>query len=747
MGIHPTLISQTLYHPIHCEGDMPEDFRKSTRDKVKSDIKNEVNSTPNKNVSQSKRDFFLESNFLLNDLLLSGSVLYGDSLTIYVNKVADQLLKSDPELRSKLRFYTVKSAEVNAFATDPGMIFVTIGLLAELENEAQLAYILAHEIIHYKNRHVINSYLKEEQIAKSGRNRSTDEKVKLISSYSKENELEADSLGYLLYCKSEYNQKEAANTLDIIQFSHLPLDEVVFSNKIFENELYVFSEEYKLDTLREIDVFGDNEDDTYSSHPNIKKRREMVSNQSKLASNNGAKFIIGESYFKKIQQLARNEVLYLYTIDADYMEGYYNAFVMSTKYPENPLYPEIMAKCLYGMAKYKNNNDYSDVARYYNKVEGESQQAYYFFYHLNKPELNSIAAVELFKQSKKNPKNQFLKKLRDDLFSELVSEHEITYDKIYAAEESYRKYLDKLKVDEQNNTTTEKTDTISTDGMSKLEKIRLQKEKKEGVKKETEKFKEFYLLSFTDVLKDPNFKTVYLAIQDSTESKIKREKEEKEKISKMSRTQKAKYYDEQKKLEEKYSKIKMDKLVIVDPYYFEADSRKGLELINSEEGVITFNKNIETSVKAAEVEIAALSSRDMGQKDTDKFNDIGLLNGYYEEWEMHDNSEIICMLSEYTPDLVNKYNTPYFNYSGLISVKIQRTGKIYYILLGALSWPILPIMVVYAFTPIHATQYQSVIFDLEKNEPADVYEVQLKSRSNNSYIKSQIYYQIINSKK
>jgi predicted Zn-dependent protease len=43
---------------------------------------------------------------------------------------------------------TVKDPNLNAFTFGGGLVYVHAGLLARLENEAQLAMILAHEIAH-----------------------------------------------------------------------------------------------------------------------------------------------------------------------------------------------------------------------------------------------------------------------------------------------------------------------------------------------------------------------------------------------------------------------------------------------------------------------------------------------------------------------------------------------------------------------------------------------------------------------
>ncbi|WP_448583788.1 M48 family metalloprotease [Thermocrinis sp.] len=51
------------------------------------------------------------------------------------------------------RFYLVNSEQVNAFALPGGPVFITRGLLLELENESQLASVLGHELGHINARH------------------------------------------------------------------------------------------------------------------------------------------------------------------------------------------------------------------------------------------------------------------------------------------------------------------------------------------------------------------------------------------------------------------------------------------------------------------------------------------------------------------------------------------------------------------------------------------------------------------
>ncbi len=89
--------------------------------------------------------------------------VYDDpALTAYVERVAADVLQTsaynDPSTPAEIRstpfyFRVLDSPVVNAFALPGGYVYVTRGLLAYLENEAQLAVVLGHEIGHVLGRH------------------------------------------------------------------------------------------------------------------------------------------------------------------------------------------------------------------------------------------------------------------------------------------------------------------------------------------------------------------------------------------------------------------------------------------------------------------------------------------------------------------------------------------------------------------------------------------------------------------
>ena len=82
-------------------------------------------------------------------------LVYNDPDTAkYLTKVGQAVLpKGDASQNVQWQFFILRDTVPNAFALPNGSIYVHTGLLALLENEAQLAAVLAHEETHVMDRH------------------------------------------------------------------------------------------------------------------------------------------------------------------------------------------------------------------------------------------------------------------------------------------------------------------------------------------------------------------------------------------------------------------------------------------------------------------------------------------------------------------------------------------------------------------------------------------------------------------
>ena len=130
-----------LFVPLFAQNDFSGFTSLKSAGKIPADFKKYL-------TSENKEDI------LLKRLFSSGLILYGSELNQYVDKVADQVLKDHPDLRKEMRFYILRSSAVNAFAFSDHVILINLGLLAQIQNESELAFIISHELIHIVNKHI-----------------------------------------------------------------------------------------------------------------------------------------------------------------------------------------------------------------------------------------------------------------------------------------------------------------------------------------------------------------------------------------------------------------------------------------------------------------------------------------------------------------------------------------------------------------------------------------------------------------
>jgi beta-barrel assembly-enhancing protease len=82
-----------------------------------------------------------------------GLVFDDPTAVAYIEEIGKKVAPEAPLEKVNWRFRVLRDAQPNAFALPNGTIYVHSGLLAMLQNEAQLAGILGHEVTHVVNRH------------------------------------------------------------------------------------------------------------------------------------------------------------------------------------------------------------------------------------------------------------------------------------------------------------------------------------------------------------------------------------------------------------------------------------------------------------------------------------------------------------------------------------------------------------------------------------------------------------------
>ncbi|OFX54939.1 MAG: hypothetical protein A2046_10555 [Bacteroidetes bacterium GWA2_30_7] len=702
------------FQPLQSKGKIPEDFIKKTTDKYI-----ESTSTISKNNSWSekktKKEFYLENNFNIDRILRSGFIIFNDTLSGYVNKVGRNLLKEFPQLDSKIRFYILKTSEVNAFATDQGIIFVTVGLLAQLQNEAQLAFILSHEIIHIKNEHSINSYIIKDDLVKGkGNYRGVDKDLRLSSfiNYSQENETEADKQGFeTFYSKTDYSTEEIKKMFDILLYSYLPIEEIDFNKSFFETEHFKFPDSFTTTELNPISAIEDY-DDSKSSHPNIKKRRELMNGIVDLEETGGnKKFIVStEENFQYIKNIARYELCNIYLIDRQYEDAIYTAYVLMKLSKNKSKYlKEIIAKSLYSLCKYKNKKIYNDIHVKPKKVEGAKQQVNSFFEEISKEELNVLTLLYLWNLHVEFQDDSFMDNITDEVFNELTNINKLTKENFYTQK------IEELKVD-----------TLSEEELNKLDKYERIKYKKkiQSLKKSAEVT---YSYAFMDLMKDKDFIAKFdKALSNNIEDDDKDNEAELKK----------------EKLEKKYGKkLGIDKIVLVNPFvlYGTGNDDKPIDFIGSETREIDYIYRLQKLCKKVNLETEMLDNKILISSETDRFNDYCKISNWFYELIEHDGVNVTNTSTPYVKSLVDKYNTKYFAWTSMVVAKGGFNSEWGKFISYSATITGIPIGFYYLTKKVSHLNFAFYLYDIEKGELVFKSDVYVVDKDKNDILNSYLY--------
>ncbi len=408
---------------ISSYGRVPDDLKRSAEELYEASIAQAEAYLGHKAYDKHK---IIQASYHISKIMSCGRVVYGDHISLMASRIADTLLKDFPTLRKELRFYTVKSPEVNAFATGNGMIFINAGLVAQVENEAQLAFVISHEIVHYFRHHALEKIMRKERITSEEDEQNELKEFLRTHGRSREMENEADSLGLaMFYLKSGYDKAVSEGIFDVLQYSLQPFDEILFDTTFFDTPNYPIRGCW-LDKVAGI-TSRDNYDDSRSTHPNIFSRRGKCGEALKEHFGQRKFIVTTETEFRQIQFMARVECIRQEIFSGDYPKAFYNAWVMLRENPDNEMLNQMLVHSIYSVAMFKNNSGTNSMTGDYRDIEGESQQVYYAL-RLMTPEQATVAALNLaWRAHKRFPENASILSMCHDLMCGLRSSHKMSF--------------------------------------------------------------------------------------------------------------------------------------------------------------------------------------------------------------------------------------------------------------------------------------------------------------------------------
>lgn len=211
------------------------------------------------------------------EVLQEYGVVNNPALQSYVNALGQRLAGQSHRSQLQWRFTVLDSPEINAFALPGGYVYVTRGIMAYMDSEADLAGVIGHEIGHVTARHgaqratsqqnaglgvlaasVLGAVAEAYGVAGAGQlagQVSQNVAAGYIASYGREQELQADGLGAEYLFRTRYDPR---NMIDVI--------------KVLKNQELFAADQAKAEG-RPAPVKGD----WLSSHPSNDQRLETIS--------------------------------------------------------------------------------------------------------------------------------------------------------------------------------------------------------------------------------------------------------------------------------------------------------------------------------------------------------------------------------------------------------------------------------------------------------------------------------------
>jgi len=417
--INCILFSQT-YSPLDTtDYKQREELLKTVEsqlEEIKKNIKKEYKGDLRKEIDLSYTEIFE----LIENKVEDKEIVFNQEFSDYINAITDEIVTSNSNAISNksIKAYITKHNSPNALSAGNGYIFLNMGLFKYLKNEAQLASVLCHEMAHdileHSKNSIINSAEQEtsdekkslaKKIRRTKYNRSTEAFgafKKILYADKKKNrkqEVEADSLGFILFKNTKYNPKSFLNALvrlsEIDSLPNIELKKETYQT-FFNVDNQPFNEEWM--KMEDFNAYNYNHyqkkinEDSIRSHPEIFDRIDFVKKRFNEDLEKTNDFTNTETY-KELKKIASYEdVMNLFYAKQYGLSTYLTLFRLEKK-PEDKYYKKVLGKNFTEIYKAKKGyklNKYVEQLNP-NKQEESYVQFLNFMWNLRLEEIKNIA--------------------------------------------------------------------------------------------------------------------------------------------------------------------------------------------------------------------------------------------------------------------------------------------------------------------------------------------------------------------
>ncbi|AZA47612.1 peptidase M48 [Chryseobacterium carnipullorum] len=337
-----------------------------------------------------------------------------------IETLIQRLRKNNPRIPQDLKILVARDNTPNAYCLADGTFVINMGLYNWFNSEDQIAAVITHELGHKIDEHSLKTFLsiiEQNQLDKiavqnlkeTTANRSQAQNKKAFDilknrAYKKgverrQQEMQADSLGYVLFKNSDFNKNEYVNALQRLQdFDTISPRQLKIETykKLFDLPKQAFNEKWmkKEDfSLYNYNFYKEKLDkDSLASHPEMSRRIEKLKKTFPELKTSVESEKPSET-FTSLKKMARMEILPNYFHSEDYGLGIYASMQFLQDGEEDKYYKGWLGKCftkIYEARKNYNLNRYLD--RIEPKNQSESYQQFLnFMWNLSLDDIKNIA--------------------------------------------------------------------------------------------------------------------------------------------------------------------------------------------------------------------------------------------------------------------------------------------------------------------------------------------------------------------
>jgi hypothetical protein len=526
-----------------------------------------------------------------------------------------------------------------------------------------------------------------------------EEKDLMKSRFSKENESEADELGFELFSKTRYSLYESVKTMDVLYHSDQPFGDIEFDRSFLETPDLKFPDSFFRSGTRLVSNEEDY-DDSKGTHPNIKKRKEALRNKVEgVKNNNSAKFLISENDFRRMREICRFELCHLYLQEENYIPALYTSYLLLHEYPANLYLKRTVLRSLYAISMLKSGGFYpSDNNPLHSSLTmpqhagGSIQRLYSLIDKLSSKEMLVVALSYAWAFEQREKGDPVAGTIIDSLFSFMVSNLNMTSAYFY----------NKSRIDRQKD-----GDDIDSAGL------------------------DFAKYAFVNWINDDTLFMQRFNFAIDHKSHV---------MDDFNDVPSRYDINKEKRKKKKGVSLGIDRIVVVSPNYVEADEHHedAYKYVSTDIKKDVYGGIVSSCANKLGIEHVDIDPQQFNVNETRLYNDYAVINEWINERLDHSmDTKCLVLNTDSVHSLVSRYGTKYFLWTGVVSVRVVKS-----LLPLAFIIPVytIPYTIYYYARPEYQTLYYSLLIDMETGEVKFFDSRMFRERDSSDLLNTMIYH-------